>query len=45
MSAFIKYVKVGGALYKNDTNKKLNYISDGLNKDYPVENRRYSVFQ
>lgn len=45
MSAFANFINSGSAFFKNDTRKKLEYIADGLNQNYPVAKRRYSVFQ
>ena len=44
ISDFIKLINAGSGFYKNDTQKKLTYIAESLNKNYPVENRTYSVF-
>lgn len=45
ISSFRNFIKSGSGFFKNDTQKKLNYISDGLNKNYPVANKKYSVYQ
>lgn len=44
ISDFIKLISAGSGFYKNDTQNKLAYIADSLNKNYPVANRTYSVF-
>ena len=42
---FRNFINSGSTFFKNDTQKKLNYISDGLNKNYVVDNKKYSIFQ
>ena len=37
-------INAGSGFYKNDTQKKLTYIAESLNKNYPVANRSFSVF-
>jgi hypothetical protein len=44
ITLFRNLINSGSSFYRNDTQKKLEYISDGLNKNYPVANRVYSVF-
>jgi hypothetical protein len=44
ITLFRNLINSGSSFYRNDTQKKLEYISDGLNKNYPVANRLYSVF-
>ncbi len=44
ITLFRNLIVSGSSFYRNDTQKKLEYISDGLNKNYPVANRMYSVF-
>jgi hypothetical protein len=44
ITLFRNLINSGSSFYKNNTQKKLEYISDGLNQNYPVANRAYSVF-
>ena len=45
ITAFRNFINSASAFFRNDTGKKLQYIADGLNKNYPASNRRYAIFQ